>query len=153
MNRRKRIGLVLLLTGVALGVMAGLSWRTTAPRGNEIATERAALEDSARAVHNRLIQTSLKMQGFQNSQSSIPDTLRRFAGNKIMEISAGYNKTIRRLEMQERDIKLEIAALGRESDQRRARTRVSVTPIAAAGLIALIAGGVLILLPARGVGA
>jgi hypothetical protein len=153
MNWRKRIGLVLLLTGVVLVVMAGFSWRQTAPRGNEIATQRAALEDSARAVHNRLMENSLKLQGFRNSQSAIPDTLRRFGGNKLMEISAGYNKIIRKLEMQERDIKLQISALSRESERNRAHTRATVTPVAAAGLVALVAGVVLVLIPRRGVGA
>jgi hypothetical protein len=79
--------------------------------------------------------------------------VRRHGGVKIMEITQGFNKVIRKLEMTERDIKLEIASLGRESKQERQQARSRALPAAAGGLAALVIGILLIFLPNRRVGA
>lgn len=153
MTGRKRLARFLLIAGVLLLATGGFFWRGDAGRRGEIVTETAALEDSVKRINQRLQAINLKYRGFRESTSSIPDSVRRHGGAISMEISQGYNKAIRRLEMSERDINLEIAALKRESTAERAIARDRAIPAAAGGAIALLIGAILFMLPARRVGA
>lgn len=141
------------ITGLLILAASGYLWRGDAARRAEIRAEKAALEDSASRVHAVLVKTSLEMRAFQNSLSSMPDTVQRFGGRQIMDIGQGYNKVIRKLEFQERDIKIEIAALDREAERDRKRARATALPVALAGASATVVGGILIMLSRRRVGA
>jgi hypothetical protein len=99
------------------------------------------------------VKTSLLMRGFRESRSALPDTVRRHGGRMLMDIAAGYNKKIARLERNERDIKLEVAAIDRKTAQAAARKRTTVMPIAAGGMVMLLVGVVLAFVPARRVDA
>jgi hypothetical protein len=150
---RRRIGLFLAITGLLILGASGYLARGDAARRAEIRAEQAALADSATRVHDELVKTSLKMRAFQSSLSSMPDTVRRFGGREVMDIGQGYNKTIRKLEFKERDIKIEIAALEREVERDRQRARGTALPVAVAGACATVAGGILIIASRRRVGA
>ena len=153
MTGRKRLGVFLLIAGVLLLATGGVFWRGDAGRRGEIVTQTAALEDSMERINQRLQATNLKFRGFRESQSSVPDSVKRHGGAITMEITQGYNKTIRKLEMSERDVKLEIAALKRESTAERALARDRAIPAAAGGAVALVLGAILFLMAARRVGA
>jgi hypothetical protein len=71
----------------------------------------------------------------------------------VREATEGYNKAIRRLEMTERDVNLRMSALAMESGREREQARARAVPLAGGGLAALILGAVLMLIPARRVGA
>ena len=153
MAARKRIGMFLLATGLLLLAVSGVLWRGDVSRRGEIRAGQAAIEDSLGLVHDELVQTSLRYRGFQSSLSSMPDTVQRYGGKKTMEIASGYSKTIHKLEMIERDLKLQITALKREAERERAKARERTVPAAAGGAAATVVGALLIFVSRRRVGA
>jgi Flp pilus assembly protein TadB len=153
MTGRKRLGTFLGLAGIILLGTAGVFWRGDAARRSEIRSETASLQDSARVLHEELVETSLRLRGLTASLPTIPDSLRRHSGGKVREATEGYNKAIRRLEMTERDVNLRMSALAMESGREREQARARAVPLAGGGLAALILGAVLMLIPARRVGA
>ena len=152
MSARRRIGMFISFTGLVLLAASGWLWRGDASRRAEIRAEKAVLEDSVARVHDRLVQTNLKYRAFQESLPEMPDSVQRYGGVQVMEIGSGYFKTIRTLEIRERDIKLEIKALERESTREREQARERAVPVAAAGGAAAIVG-VFLMLSGRRVGA
>jgi hypothetical protein len=153
MNGRKRLGLFLLVAGVLVLAASGMMWRRSAPNIERMRLERTALEDSVKHVHAELVHQSLLLQGLHASMSTVPDSVRRYGAGKMMETSTGYNKSIRKLEMRERDINLDIASLGRDSEREHATAKSRTLPMAAAGAAALLVGLGLTAIPARRVGA
>ena len=153
MTGRKRIGFFLIVIGIMTLATAGVFWRKSAPALAKIVTERTAWEDSLKGVHAQLMQQSLKARGLQESEKSIPDTLKVYGAGKMMELQNSYNKTIRNLERMERDINLEISSLSRDEVRERAASKERALPLAGGGAAALLIGVVLIALPTRRVGA
>jgi hypothetical protein len=153
MTGKKRIGLFLVVAGLGLFALAGNRWRGDADLRARTAVKMAALDDSARSVHETLVKVSLQSKALQNSYATMPDTLRRYGAGKLMEIQGGYNKTIRKLEFEERDLKVDMATVRREAERERASARARAIPVAAAAIVALMAGTMLILIPVRRVGA
>jgi glutamate mutase epsilon subunit len=115
--------------------------------------ESAALEDSVKKIHAELVHQSLLLQGLNASMSTVPDSVRRYGAGQMMATSSSYNKVIRKLEMKERDINLDIASLHRDSERERAGARSRTLPVAAAGVAALLVGLMMTAIPARRVGA
>lgn len=153
MNVRRKLGIFLIVAGVLTGAASGLVWRQHAPELARIHADNATFEDSLQRVHKELVHTSLLLRGLKESEPSLPDTVRRYGAGKMMELTTGYNKHIRKLDMTERDIKLEIASLKRDSAREVELARKRTIPLAAAGLAALVIGLVLAAIPARRVGA
>jgi len=153
MTASKRIGVFLAAAGILLAAASGVLWRQRTPHGAEIASERAALEDSIQRVHAKYLRKSLQLKALNNSYSVLPDTVRRYGGGKYMEQSIIYNKGIRMYEIQERDLKIQVAVLGRRSQGERAAAKAVAMPVAIAGGAALLVGVVLLIIPARRVGA
>jgi hypothetical protein len=153
MSGRKRLGWFVAVAGVLLLAGSGVLWKKHTPRIEEIRVQSAALEDSVRHVHAGIVQQSLELQGLMASMKTVPDSVRRYGGRKYMDAAGGYDKAIRKYEMQERDIKLEIAALRRESEREHTSARATAMPAAIAGLLAVLVGLVLALLPGRRVDA
>jgi hypothetical protein len=104
-------------------------------------------------VHDVLVQTSLKARGLQESEKSIPDSVKVYGAGKMMELQNSYNKTIRNLERIERDIKLEISSLNRDEVRERAASKEHALPLAGGGAAVLLIGVILTALPTRRVGA
>jgi len=153
MTGKKRIGLFLMVAGLGLFALAGVRWQGDAEWRAGNTAKMAALDDSARSVHEALMQVSLKSRALQSSYSTMPDTVRRYGAGKLMEIQGGYNKTIRKLEFKERDLKVDMATARREADLERAGARARAIPLAVAAIAALMTGTVLMLVPSRRVGA
>jgi hypothetical protein len=153
MTGRRKIGLFLVVAGVALLAASGILYRKSAPALAQIAAGKATFEDSLKRVHEHLVQTSLKARGLQESESQIPDTLKVYGAGKMMELSNSYNKTIRKLEMTERDINLEISSLKRDAERERAASKARTLPVAGGGAAVLLLGLILTALPNRRVGA
>lgn len=149
MSATRRIGLFIIIAGLLILATSGYFYRGDASRRAEIQDEKATLEDSVRRVHEEIVKTSLKYRGFQTSLPDMPDSTQKYAGRQVMDIGEGYNKTIRRLEFQERDIKLEISSLEREAARERATARARALPVAAAGAGASVVGIVLLALSRR----
>lgn len=149
----KRAGLFLVVAGVLLLAASGVLWRQHAPDLSKMKAESATLQDSLQRVRAELTRQNLLLKGLNASMETVPDSVRRYGAGKMMETSTGYSKVIRRLDMKERDIKLEIASLRRDSERERADARHRTLPIAAAGAAALFIGIVLAVIPRRRVGA
>jgi hypothetical protein len=153
MRGRKRFGLFLVVAGVLVLAASGVLWRRSAPNIERMRAESAALQDSVKIVHAELVHQSLLQQGLSASMQTAPDSVRRYGAGKMMETSTGYNKAIRKLEMRERDINLDIASLRRDSERELAHARNRALPVAAGGAAALLAGLLLAAIPGRRVGA
>jgi hypothetical protein len=153
MTGRKKIGVFLVVAGILVLAASGLEWRKHAPALAQIHTDSAVLEDSVKRVHARLVQQSLLQQGLQASQATLPDSVRRYGAGQMMQVSSEYNKAIRRLDMQERDIRLEIASLKRDATREHADAKKRTLPVAAAGAAIVLVGIVLTAIPGRRVGA
>ena len=142
-----------MITGVLVLATSGWLWRGDAARHAEIRAEKATLEDSAKRIHDELVQTNLKYRGFQASLGTMPDTVQRYGGKKYMAIGEGYRKTVRKLEFKERDVTLEIKALDREATRARQQARSRALPAAVAGASATVIGAILMVVSRRRVGA
>jgi hypothetical protein len=149
----KRAGLFLVVAGALLLAASGVLWRQHAPDLEKMKADSATFEDSLKRVHAELVHQSLMLQGLNASMQTVPDSVRRYGAGKAMDATTGYNKAIRKLTMKERDIKLEIASLRRDSDRERADAKRRTLPVAAAGAAALFIGIVLTAIPRRRVGA
>jgi Flp pilus assembly protein TadB len=149
----RRMGLFLAVAGLVLLATSGYLWRGDAARRAEIRQETAALEDSARRLREEYSETSLKYRAFQQSLPDMPDTMQRYGGRLIMDISSGYNKALRKLHFRERDVRLEITARQRAEAKERARAQAVSLPVAAAGAASLVLGLILLLASRRRVAA
>jgi hypothetical protein len=143
MSTPRRLGLFLVVIGVLTVAASGYLWRGGAARRAEISAEKVMLEDSVRRVHETIVQTNLKYRAFQASLPTMPDTVQKYGGAEVMEIGQGYSKTLRRLETQERDLKLDVQALVRAGAKEHAKARATALPVAAAGAGATIIGIIL----------
>jgi hypothetical protein len=153
MSGPRVIGVFLVVAGVALLGVSGLRWREGRPELARIGATSAVMEDSLKHVHDRLVQESLKSRALQESQTTIPDTLRVYGAGKMMEMGNIYNKNIRKFEMNERDVKLELASLKRDAERVRATAKQRALRVGAAGAAAFVIGIILTALPKRRVGA
>ena len=142
-----------MVAGLVCLVASGILWRRHAPQLAEIEANSVALADSSRRVHDELVHQSLLLKGLTNSVSSLPDTVKRYGAGKMMETTTAYDKAIRKLEMTERDIRIDMAALKRDRESERRSARNSALPCAAAGIAAFLIGLVLTAFPSRRVGA
>jgi len=153
MNGRKKLGMFLIVVGVAGLAASGGLWRRSAPELARIHADSAVLEDSLARVHAKLVHQSLLLQGLNASEETLPDTVRRYGAGEMMEVSTGYAKAIRKLEMQERDINLDIASLKRDHVRASATVKRRVIPAAVVGAGVLALGLALVALASRRVGA
>ena len=144
MTGRQRLGVFLVLAGFVLLATAAFFWRGDADRRAGREARRSALEDSARGIRDEIVKASLRLRAFHTSLPTMPDSARRNAGVKIMETTTGFNKKIRRLELAERDVKLKITALTRDSTRERERERARAKSVAVGALVAIVMGAVLI---------
>lgn len=142
-----------MVVGLGLFLLAGVRWRGDADWQARNAAKLAALEDSARNIHEALMEVSLKSKALQSSYSTMPDTVRRYGAGKLMEIQGGYNKTMRKLDFQQRDLKVDMATVRREADRERASARARAIPLAVVAIVSLLTGIVLVLIPSPRVGA
>lgn len=153
MSARRRIGLFLLVGGFLLLGASGWFWRGDASRRADLVARKVALEDSAGRLRERITDLSLKKRGFQQSLPDMPDTVQRYGGAKIMEISGNYTRAIYSAEMKQRDVNLELKSLERERTAERSAARAKALPAAVAGAVALLVGAVLTATSGRRVGA
>ena len=142
-----------MITGVVVLAASGYLWRGDASRRSDIETQRAALADSARRIHDELMQASLRYRGYQASLATMPDTVRRYGGKKYMDVGEGFRKNVRKLEFKERDVTLEMKALDREAAREREQARSRALPAAIAGASATVIGAILMATSRRRVGA
>jgi hypothetical protein len=143
----------MMVAGILVLAASGVLWRQHTPGMAQIHTDSAMLEDSVKRVHARLVHQSLLLQGLEASQATLPDTVRRYGAGQMMQVSSEYNKAIRKYDMQERDIKLEIASLKRDALREHADAKKRALPVAAAGAGLVLLGIVLSAIPGRRVGA
>jgi hypothetical protein len=153
MTGRKRIGLFLVVAGVVLLAGSGVLFRRSSPQLAKIAADRATMEDSLKNVRKRLVDVSLKARGLNESEATIPDSVKVYGAGQMMALQNSYNKQIRKLEGMERDVKIEIASLDRDAAQVHAAAKQKTLPLAAGGGAILMVGIILTALPSRRVGA
>jgi hypothetical protein len=153
MTGRKRIGLFLVVAGLVVLAGSGILFRKGAPELAKIAADRATMEDSLKNVRKRLVDVSLKSRGLNESEKTIPDSVRVYGAGQMMALQNSYNKQIRKLEGMERDVKIEIASLDRDAAQAHAAAKQKTLPLAAGGGALLIVGFILTGLASRRVGA
>ena len=128
------------VVGAVLITGSAVIWSRQTRELKELAATRVALEDSLGVLQAETRRTSERFMGFQKSMPSIPDSLRRYAGNKVMEVGSGYSKKLRMLGSRERDVKLKISRTHLRADAVRKRAASSSLPVGIAGLAVLIAG-------------
>jgi cell division protein FtsL len=153
MTGRRRLGLFLLVAGMLVLAASGVVWRKHAPAIAKMRSDSAVFEDSLERVHAELIHQSLLLKGLTASEATLPDTVRRYGAGKMIELSNGYNKVIRKLENREDDVKLQIRWLTRDTEKEIRNARAQALPVAGAGVVLVLIGIVLSAVPARRVGA
>ena len=110
-------------------------------------------EDSLSRLKTMISDTQLKKRGFQNSFPEMPDSVKKFGTQKLMETLGNYTRRIYMYEIRQRDVTLEIKAIERETARERAAARAKALPAAIAGAVSLIIGAVLTASSGRRVGA
>ena len=128
------------MVGVVLIAGSGMIWSRGTRELKPLAETRAVLEDSLGVLRAEYRRTSTRSMAFRQSMPSMPDSVRRYGGKKLMEISSGYTKQLRTLKTKERDINLRISGTRLRADAIKRRAVSSSTPVAVAGLVTLVAG-------------
>jgi hypothetical protein len=140
MRPKRIIGIVLLGGGLGLVGAASVAWQETAPAMSEIHTERTGLETSLDSIRADLYKTSLRFQGFQKNMDAIPDTVRRFGGNIIMDQNKLYRKKILTLEADEDRDERRLKKLAAREAELLVERRKKAVPLGVVGLVLAIAG-------------
>ncbi|HEX6790774.1 MAG TPA: hypothetical protein VF247_05635 [Candidatus Krumholzibacteria bacterium] len=153
MSARRRIGLFLLIGGILLLGASGWFWRGDPAARAAAAAKRTVLEDSASHLKAMITDNELKKRGFQNSLPDMPDTVQKYGGARTMEILGNYTRRGYMYEIRQRDVKLELKAIDRESVRERAAARAKALPAALAGAASVLIGAVLTATSGRRVGA
>jgi hypothetical protein len=141
MSAPRRIGIFLLVAGLLVLAGSGVIWRKHTSEMVKLHADHATLEDSLKALRKKRIRLSLMARGV--NESPVPDSVRAYGAGKMMDITTGYNKAVRTLHFKERDIKLEIASVERDTERALGKARTQTLPVAGAGAALLVTGIVL----------
>jgi hypothetical protein len=148
MRIRKTAGWILVAAGAALLAWTAVGWMRA---GKEIGVLRGQVSEKdaeLKATRKDLTAAGLLYKAHQNSQSSIPDSLRKETSAAMYSEGKRHRQAVWKLEGAERDIKLDITRLkDRESEASVAR-RARAIPTTA-GAAGSLLSGVLLLLAAR----
>lgn len=136
----KVLGKILIVLGILVFIPAGLNLardlsaaRTHEKSISDLDTERAA-------VRTKLDSVGLRLRGYQQSVPSIPDSIKKAQSGRISETYRDYNKQIRTLEMQERDLTNRMKRQRRLKSDALADTPLVSGGLGGAGLVLLVAG-------------
>jgi hypothetical protein len=144
MTDRRMLPIVLLIAAVASGAWSGISWRRAGVSLHGIDGKRAAAVAERDTTRTVLQKTSLLYQGFLNSMSDVPDSVRTYGGGIIMEQQKIYQKKLNGYEVAERDLTVKIERLDRERAEVVAARRQSALPGAIAAVLLLGAAGAVV---------
>ncbi len=128
MNGRRLLSIVFVIAAVASAAWSGISWRRAGVSLRDVDGKRAAAVAERDTTHTALVQTSLRYQGFLNSMSDVPDSVRTFGGGIIMQQQKIYQKQLNGYEVAERELKIKIERLDRERAEVVAARRQSALP-------------------------
>jgi len=148
-SRLKTISRLLILAGAALLAWAALSWFRG---GKEVEVWKGKLAEQQtqiKATRTEASQLSLRYQAFMKSMSAVPDSVKLTSGKSMRETGRSYDASLRKLEMAERNLGLDISRSKRKlADAERTRKRATL-PFAGAGAAAWLCA-VLAAVAARG---
>ena len=151
MNRSflKTLSRLLALAGAAMLAWAGFSWFRA---GNEVETWTAKIAEQqteVKTLRTDLHGMSLQFQAFQKSFPSMPDSVRQISGETMRETQRYYESNIRKMEMTERDLNLEISRSKRKLAEAEKKRKSAALPVAGGGAAAWL-GAALLGIAARG---
>jgi hypothetical protein len=128
------------MVGVVLIAGSAMIWSRQTHGLKQLADTRAVLQDSLGVLQADSRRTNERFLAFQQSFPSMPDSVRRYGGKKLMEVGTGYTKRLRTLATRERDVKLKISGTRLRAEGVKRRAMASALPVGVAGLVVLITG-------------
>ena len=141
------VAVVLFAAGAALLALSALSW---ARATRDVDTWNAMLEqrtDSLKTTRAELRDEGLRYQAFQKSLPAVPDSIRQANGGAIRDEGRMYDKRIRKLEFNEKDIQLDIIRATRKRAEAEAARKSHALPRAAAGVVVWACAALLVVVP------
>ena len=140
MNRSnsKTISRLLALAGAALLAWAAVSWFRGGKDVEAWDSKLAEHQTQLKATRDESSHLSLQYQAFMKSLSAVPDSVRLSSGKSLSEAGRSYDARLRKLEMAERNLGLDISRAKRKlADAEGARQRATL-PFAGAGAAAWV---------------
>jgi hypothetical protein len=132
-SHTKTIAALFALAGAGLLAWAGLIWFRG---GNDVKRWNAKLaeqQSQLKTTRTEVQGLSLKYQAFMKSLPAVPDSVRMASGKVMRETERHYESNIRRLEMAERDLELDINRSKRKIAEAKDARRRHAVPFAGAG--------------------
>jgi hypothetical protein len=140
MNRKRTFGLILVALGLALVVAGAVAWTRASAETSRLRAQKVVLEDSLRSIRETAIENNLRHKALEMSIAQLPESVRVYGGGQIIQQSKEYSKKSHILEVQDRNVRLEMNAVERRAERARGRAVSTSTPLAAGGLVLLVAG-------------
>src|SRR5262245_11813426 len=108
MSRSKTISTILALVGAGLLAWAGVSWQSDTKDVNHWTAKLDEEQAKIKATRTELHSNSLQYQAFMKSLVGVPDSVKIATGPEMRATERRYEGTIRKLEMAERNMELDI---------------------------------------------
>lgn len=140
----KALGIALIVIAVAIAVPATLTWRSDRQDASRTEAQIQRLEAECDSVVAQLGEINLRYRGYRESIPQIPDSIRAAESAIISGRMKDYNKQINALEITESQNRRQIRRHQTKRDQRAAEARRAVLPLAAATVVLLVAGALVL---------
>jgi hypothetical protein len=139
------VAFILSALGVAALLVAGVaSWREF--RGSRaLASQAQATTEERARLRDELHKTGLDWRGFSQSLSAMPDSVRLARAGEIDRMNREYQKKVRLLEGQERELSHKIDKQEEASGDRAAKARWWLSTAGLGGGVFLVVGLVLLM--------
>ncbi len=136
MSRPKTISTILALLGAGLLAWAGVSWQSGTKDVNHWTAKLDEEQSKIKATRAELHSNSLQYQAFMKSLVEVPDSVKIASGPEMRTTERRYEGTIRKLEMAERNLELDIHRSKRKVAEAEADRKRAALPLAGGGAAA-----------------
>lgn len=140
MGGKRIIGFALLAVGLILVLVSVVTWTRSSAGTTRLLAQKAALEDSLETIRKTAVDNNLRHKALELSISQLPESVRVYGGGQILQQSREYSKKSHILEVQDRNVRVDIGAIDRRVQRERDRALSVSAPFAVAGVILLVAG-------------
>jgi NACalpha-BTF3-like transcription factor len=136
---------------LAVGMLAwaAMTWVRGGEEVEKWRTRLAEQEAELKTTRDELTAQGLRSQAFQKSMNAIPDSVRQVSGIEMTAAARQYDKTIKVLQVTERDIKLAMTRSKRKEAEALAARKAKALPIATAGAGACLVASLVALVSRR----
>ena len=136
MSRSKTISTVLALAGAGLLAWAAVSWNRNSKDVDRWTAKLGEEQAHMKATRAELHSNSLQYQAFMKSLVAVPDSIKQASAQVMRDTERRYEGTIRKLEVAERNLELDVHRSKRKVAEAEEARRRAALPFAGGGAAA-----------------